>query len=104
MGPSYSMTGDALKEARTALVNGPLPMYLTWMQSQLQAHGGEYFADNRLTIAELKVFVYVCSLNSGHLDHIPVDLVEKVAPQLNAHTQRVAQTPSVAQYYAKFGL
>ncbi len=98
------MTGDALKEARTALVNGPLPMYLTWMQSQLQAHGGEYFADNRLTIAELKVFVYVCSLNSGHLDHIPVDLVEKVAPQLNAHTQRVAQTPSVAQYYAKFGL
>ena len=98
------MTGDALKEARTALVNGPLPKYLAWMQSQLQAHGGEFFADNCLTIADLKVFVHVRSLNSGRLDHIPVDLVEKVAPQLNAHLQRIAKTPSVAQYYAKYGL
>ncbi len=104
MGPSYSMTGDALKEARTMLTNGPLPMYLNWMQSQLLAHGGEFFADNRLTIADLKVSVYVRSLNSGRLDHIPTDLVEKVAPQLNAHMHRIAQTPAIAQYYAKFGI
>ncbi len=104
MGTTFGMTGDALKEARTALVNGPLPLYLGWLQSQLQAHGGAYFADNRLTIADLKVFVYVRSLNSGRLDHVPSDLVEKTAPQLNAHLQRIAQTPAVAQYYAKFGL
>ncbi len=104
MGPTYSMTGDALKEARTALVNGPLTMYLTWMQSALQAHGGEYFADHRLTIADLKVFVFVRSLNSGRLDHIPTDLVEKIAPEVNAHTRRIAQIPQIAQYYAKCGL
>jgi len=104
MGPTYSMTGDALKEARTALVNGPLTMYLTWMQSALQAHGGEYFSDNRLTIADLKVLVFVRSLNSGRLDHIPTDLVAKVAPAVNAHSQRLTQMPSIAQYYAKFGL
>ena len=102
MGPSFRMTGDAQREARAALVNGSMPVYLGWLQSQLQAHGGEYFADNRLTVADLKVFVDVRGLNSGRLDHVPADLVEKVAPALNAHMQRIAQNPAVTQYYAKF--
>ncbi len=102
MGPSFRMTGDAQKEARLALVNGSMPVYLAWLQSQLVAHGGQYFADNRLTVADLKVFVDVRGLNSGRLDHIPTDLVEKVAPLLNTHTQRIANMPAVAKYYAKF--
>lgn len=99
---TFGLTGDALKEARTALVNGPLPRYLAWLQTQLQAHGGQYFADNRLTIADLKVFVFVRSLNSGQLDHVPTDLVARLAPALNAHLQRMVGMPTVAQYYAKF--
>ncbi len=99
---TFGLTGDALKEARTALVNGPLPRYLDWLQTQLQAHGGQYFADNRLTIADLKVFVFVRSLNSGQMDHVPTDLVERLAPALNTHLHRIAGTPAVAQYYAKF--
>jgi glutathione S-transferase len=102
LGPTFRMTGDEQKEARLALVNGSMPVYLSWLQSQLQAHGGEYFADNRLTVADLKVFVDVRGLNSGRLDHVPTDLVEKVAPALNAHMQRIAQMPAVVAYYAKF--
>jgi glutathione S-transferase len=102
LGTSFGLTGEALKDARTALVEGTLTQYLGWLQAQLQAHGGVFFADNRLTIADLKVFVFVQGLNSGRLDHVPTDLVEKVAPELNAHLQRVAQTPAIAQYYAKF--
>jgi glutathione S-transferase len=70
MGPTFRMTGEAQKEARLALVNGSMPVYLAWLQKQLLAHGGEYFADNRLTVADLKVFVDVRGLNSGRLDHI----------------------------------
>ena len=103
LGPTFRMTGDEQKAARLALVNGSMPVYLSWLQSQLLAHGGEYFADNRLTVADLKVFVDVRGLNSGRLDHVPADLVEKVAPALNAHLQRVAQNPAVMAYYAKFG-
>ena len=103
LGPTFRMTGEEQKTARLALVNGPIPMYLGWLQSQLVARGGQYFADNRLTVADLKVFVDVRGLNSGRLDHVPVDLVEKVAPALNAHMQRIATTPAVVQYYAKFG-
>jgi len=103
LGPTLRMTGDEQKEARFALVNGSMPMYLRWLQSQLMAHGGEFFADNRLTVADLKVFVDVRGLNSGRLDHVPTDLVEKVAPALNAHMDRIANMPAVLQYYSKFG-
>jgi glutathione S-transferase len=102
LGPSFRLTGEAQKEARLALVNGSMPVYLAWLQKQLIAQGGEYFADKRLTVADLKVFVDVRGLNSGRLDHIPTDLVEKVAPLLNTHMQRIANTPAVQQYYAKF--
>ena len=102
LGPTFRMTGDEQKVARLALVNGSMPVYLGWLQSQLLAHGGEYFADNRLTVADLKVLVDVRGLNSGRLDHVPTDLVEKVAPALNAHMLRVAQHPAVVAYYARF--
>jgi glutathione S-transferase len=102
LGPTFRMTGDAQKEARLALVNGSMPVYLAWLQTQLLAHGGQYFADNRLTVADLKVFIDVRGLNSGRLDHVPTDLVEKVAPALNAHLQRMAQTPAIVKYYAQF--
>lgn len=101
LGTSFGLTGDSLKEARTALVNGPLPLYLGWLQTQLQAHGGAFFADNRLTVADLKVFVFVRGLRSGRLDHVPLDLVERVAPALVGYLERIAQTPAIAQYYAR---
>ncbi|MGA7948735.1 MAG: glutathione S-transferase N-terminal domain-containing protein [Thiobacillaceae bacterium] len=51
IGATFGMMGDALKSAREALVKGPLPRYLRWLQNQLEYRGGEFFADNRLTIA-----------------------------------------------------
>lgn len=102
MGPTYRMTGEEQKAARLALVNSSIPVYLAWLEKKLQANGGNYFADNRLTVADLKVFIDVRTLNSGRLDHIPTDLVEKVAPALNAHAKRIAEHPAVVAYYAKF--
>lgn len=102
MQPTFGMTGEALRSARAALAEGALPMYLRWMESALRVRGGLYFVENRLTVADLKAFVYVRGLNSGRLDHIPTDLVQTVAPLLNEHAQRVAQTPAIAAYYAKF--
>ena len=101
LGATFGLTGDDLKKARTDLVNGTLTKYLNWLQKQLEEHGGEYFAANRLTIADLKVFVFVRGLNSGRLDHIPTSLVETVAPKLNAHMLRIASVPAIAQYYSR---
>ncbi len=102
MGPTYAMSGDAQKQARTALVDACITPTLRWLAAQLAAHGGQYLADGRLTIADLKAMVYVHGLNSGRLDHVPADLVARVAPELNAYAARIGQTPGIVQYYAKF--
>ncbi len=102
MGPTYAMSGEEQKQARTALVNGPISQTLRWLAGQLAAHGGQFLADGRLSIADLKAFVWLRGLNSGRLDHVPTDLVARVAPELNAYTDRIGQTPGIVQYYAKF--
>lgn len=104
LGSTFGLSGEALEAARHALVTGTLPQYLRWLEQQLDSHGGEYFADNRLTIADLKAFVLVRWLCSGKLDHISANLVETVAPKLMAHLQRIGSNPAIAQYYKALGI
>ncbi len=103
VGATFGMTGDELKNARAALVTGLLPRYLQWLQKQLESHGGEFFADHRLTIADLKAFVCLRGLSSGKLDHIPTDLLDQVAPKLVSYLQRIGNIPAIAQYYSMPG-
>ena len=60
----------------------------------------EYFAGNSLTVADLKAFVQVRSLRSGKLDHVPADLVQRLAPGLVKHQERIEGDPRVVAYYA----
>lgn len=103
LGATFGMTGDALKTAREALVADTLPRYLRWLQHQLEAHGGEFFADHRLTVADLKAFVVLGWLGSGKLDHIPTNLVETTAPKLVAYVERIGAIPAIAEYYKMRG-
>jgi glutathione S-transferase len=90
------------KVAREALASGPIPIYLERLQAMLEGRGGEYFSDSRLTVADLKVMVWVRSLRSGILDYVPADLPDKHAPKLVEHLERVLAHPKVAEYYARF--
>jgi prostaglandin-H2 D-isomerase / glutathione transferase len=90
---------DAKKKAREKLAAGHITRYLEQFQAMLKAAGGEYFADQRLTVADLKVFMLIRWLRSGVLDHIPKDLVDTVAPQLVKHFERVASHSKIAEYY-----
>ena len=89
---------EELKAAREAFAAGPLTLYLTRLDEVLVGRG-DYFADGRLTIADLKVFVWLRSLTAGILDYIPADLAEQLAPQLVAHMNRVSNHSGVAAYY-----
>jgi glutathione S-transferase len=91
------------KAAREALASGPFPIYLERLQAMLEARGGEYFADGKLTVADLKVMVWVRSLRSGILDYVPVDLPDRHAPKLVEHLERVLAEPKVAEYYGRAG-
>ena len=88
IGATFGLTGDDLKIARGALATGALPKYLQWLQHQLESHGGEFLADHRLTIADLKAFVILRWLSSGKLDYIPSELIATAAPE----TQRLYES------------
>ena len=92
------------KTQRKALVEGPLPFYLTRLQQRLEAHGGRYFAADRLSVADLKVYVLMRHLRSGVLDHVPSDLPDRIAPGLVEHYERVKNEPGVRACCAKHGI
>ena len=100
VGPTFGLEGDELKAAREKLVDGWLTVYVSGLGDLLARGGGEYFADNRLTIADLKAFVHTNWLSSGQLDHVPTDLVQRLSPGLADHQARIANDPVVVAYYA----
>ena len=98
--PTFGLEGEALKAAREKLVDGWISVYLRGFGELLARGGGEYFANQTLTIADLKVFVHTQWLRSGALDHVPTDLVDRLAPGLVAHQERIEADPRVVAYYA----
>jgi glutathione S-transferase len=97
---TFGLQGDELRAAREKLVEGSLTTYLKGLDRLLERGGGSYFADSRLTVADLRAFVQTRSLRAGFLDHVPADLVDRLAPRLVEHHARVEADPRVAAYYA----
>lgn len=97
---TMGLEGDELKAARQKLADGWLSVFIKGLAELLERGGGAYFAANRLTVADLKVFVQIRSLRAGTLDHIPTDFVDKLAPGLVKHEERVGNDPIVTAYYA----
>lgn len=100
MVPTFGLQGEELRQARERLVDGWLSVYLRGLDELLTRGGGEYFADNGLTVADLKAFVVTRWLHSGSLDHVPTELVQELAPGLVEHQERIESDPRVAAYYA----
>jgi glutathione S-transferase len=98
---TFGLEGEALKSARKELAEGWFTVYTTGLGKLLERGGGKYFADNKLTVADLKVHVMLRMIIAGNLDHIPEDFVEKLAPNLAEHSKRIANEPQVLAYYAR---
>ena len=90
---------EVLRAVREALADGPITLYLRKLNEMLVAGSSGYFAGDRLTVADLKVFVWIRSLRAGLLDYIPAGLTERIAPQLAEHCGLVGSHPGVAAYY-----
>lgn len=100
LGPTFGMQGEELRLAREKLAEGWIPVFLRGLEQLLERGGGTWFADKRLTMADLKAFVDIRWLTSGALDHIPAGLVQQHAPGLVRHQERVGKDARVAAYYA----
>ena len=97
---TFGLEGEELRLAREKLADGWLSIYLRGLDELLARGGGEYFADNRLTVADLKAFVQMRWLRSGMLDFVPMDLVQRLAPSLVEHQERIESDSHVTAYYA----
>jgi glutathione S-transferase len=97
---TFGLEGDELKAARAKLADGWLTIFIEGLGEILERGGNEYFADNRLSVADLKVYVQMKSIRSGHLDHVPADLVDRLAPNLAEHADRIDNESIVKSYYA----
>lgn len=100
IGSTIALEGEAKKKAREALAAGSIAHFLRQIEARLKAGGGEWFVENRLTVADLKVYLLVRWLKAGVLDHIPADIVDNHAPLLAKHLERVENYPQIAAYYA----
>lgn len=98
---TFSMADEEKKQARQDLVKGPIPLFLTSLQSMLEKNGGQYFTDGRLTVADLKSYTFTQALGSGNWEYIPTDLVEKTAPALFKHSEAIRKHPKIVEYYDK---
>lgn len=98
--PTFSLKDEELRQAREKLADGWIPIYLRGLDDLLTRGGGQYFAANRLTVADLKILVLTRWLSSGGLDHIPADIVQRVAPGLVGHEEHIGADPRVVAYYA----
>lgn len=96
---TMDLPADERKAAREAYVEGPLRLVLSRLQERLSEGGGEYFVGNRLSIADLRLLVFARWFESGIVDHIPTDVVARIAPELHALAQRVYQVEAVRKHY-----
>ena len=104
IGATLFIPEEQKKDQRKELAEGPIPFYLIRLQQRLEAHGGSYFAANRLTVADLKVFVWIRHLKSGALDHMPTDIPNRIAPKLVEHYERIKNDHRVVAYYAQHNI
>jgi glutathione S-transferase len=100
IGATIRMEDEAKQKAREALAAGPIPRFLQQLDARLAAGGGDWFVENRLTVADLKCYILVRWLKSGVLDGIPADIVDRYSPLLVKHLERVKGHPKIAAYYA----
>jgi len=96
---TFGLQGDDLKQAREKLVSGRLPVFLKGLDELLTRGGGRYFANQSLSIADLKTVQQIKHIQAGSLEHIPADLVDKLTPALAEHRKNIEKEPQVVAYY-----
>ena len=96
---TFGLEGDELKNARQQLMEGRMTIFIKGLSALLKRGGGQYFAANTLTVADLKMLALLKQLLSGGLDHVPSDFVAGLAPEFVEYASRIEQEPVVAAYY-----
>ncbi len=96
---TFGLEGEEFKTAREKFMNTRLTPFVKGFDELLARGGGEYFSDNRLTVADLKMMVTLRGFRSGNIDHIPADFIDQLSPALAEYQLRIEQEPLVVAYH-----
>eukprot|EP00922_Rhytidocystis_sp_ex-Travisia-forbesii_P064227 GHVS01095472.1.p1 GENE.GHVS01095472.1~~GHVS01095472.1.p1 ORF type:complete len:230 (+),score=20.70 GHVS01095472.1:105-794(+) len=89
------------KEMRVTLAKETLPFNFECFNKLAKRNGSNgHFVGNQLTIADLHVFVLMSWINSGILDDIPTNLMDKT-PELAKVVRQTGMHPKVMEFNAK---
>jgi len=97
---TLSLTAKATaEEAMQAFLAGDLLRCLKTLERYLQTNSGNYFVGEKLSMADLRVFVWISKLRTGDLPHVSSDFVDEHAPALVKHQKNIANHPAIVAYY-----
>eukprot|EP00922_Rhytidocystis_sp_ex-Travisia-forbesii_P069589 GHVS01103913.1.p1 GENE.GHVS01103913.1~~GHVS01103913.1.p1 ORF type:complete len:227 (+),score=21.69 GHVS01103913.1:193-873(+) len=89
------------KELRVNLANVTIPFYFEAFDKLAKKSGSNgHFVGNKLSVADLHVFVLVSWINGGVLDGIPTNLMENT-PHLAKVVKQTGMHPKVMEFNAK---
>lgn len=99
VGPTMRIKDAAEKQAaREALARDYLPTWGAKLEAQLGS--GPFVGGDRLSVADIKIYMGLRWFKAGVLDHIPTDIFTGF-PKLEALYQAVERHEKVADWYAK---
>ena len=89
---------DEKKAFREKFAAGALKHWADNVEVQI---AGPFFGGNDLSVADLKIFVFLNFVKSGQYDYVPADYY-KAYPKLETLHAAVASHPKVAEWQARF--
>ncbi|KAG2435919.1 hypothetical protein HXX76_007114 [Chlamydomonas incerta] len=100
--PSWTLPAEEKIKARQEALAGKGGDKLKQLDKLVEPvqHSGGWLAGDKLSFADLEVFVMITNLISGMFDGIPKDLLDAY-PAIKAFRNRVALLPAVKAYYDK---
>ena len=86
-----------LEQKRAELVEGPLKTWASFMEKQIV---GPFAGGERISVADVRLFVLTRWLKGGVLDHVPPDVLSSF-PKLETLHDSVKQHPKVVAWHAR---
>ncbi|KAG2435961.1 hypothetical protein HXX76_007155 [Chlamydomonas incerta] len=95
---TYNLPLEEKVKARQEILAGKGSEKLKMLEKLVASVGGKYLAGDKLSYADLALFVSFSTMTSGQYDGIPKDLL-KDYPTLKAFRNKIASEPGVKAYY-----
>jgi glutathione S-transferase len=90
---------DELRQRRTELAAGPIRTWGANMEKQVV---GPFAGGERISVADIKLFVVMGWFRKGVLDHVPSDVLSGF-PKLQTLFEKVKGHPRVVEWYQRTG-